>query len=31
VERFRFSPARGVPATEHVIVRARRPAPIPRT
>jgi SAM-dependent methyltransferase len=26
VERFRFSPRRSVPATEHVLVRARRPA-----
>jgi SAM-dependent methyltransferase len=25
VERFAFSPQRGVPATEHVLVRARRP------
>jgi SAM-dependent methyltransferase len=28
VERFAFSPRRGVPATSHVLVRARRPAAV---
>jgi len=31
VERFRFSPQRGVPATEHVLIRARRPDSAPRS